>query len=105
MCVHCLGSLTYNQICGVNYRGEGTYITEGVDALCEVAEGEVKMGRDQRSEADCDQYLTSDYLRHLSHGAPMLQEPAVGLAEHGQRRPAQEHVPAEDVHDPINGID
>ena len=34
-----LCSLASNQLCGLNYRGEGTYTEEGINALCEGLKG------------------------------------------------------------------
>ena len=34
-----LGSLGYNQLCGVNGYGEGTYTAEGITKLCEGLKG------------------------------------------------------------------
>ena len=34
-----LGSLGYNQLCGVNGHGDGTYTTEGITKLCEALKG------------------------------------------------------------------
>ena len=34
-----LCSLASNQLCGLNYRGEGTYTAEGINALCEGLKG------------------------------------------------------------------
>ena len=31
-----LRSLGDNELCGVNWRGEGTYTTEGIEALCDM---------------------------------------------------------------------
>ena len=33
--MHLLGSLANNQICGINWYGDGTYTAEGINALCE----------------------------------------------------------------------
>ena len=33
------GSLGSNQLCGLNYRGEGTYPAEGITKLCEALKG------------------------------------------------------------------
>ena len=33
------GSLGYNQLCGVNHRGRGTYTTKGITKLCEGLKG------------------------------------------------------------------
>ena len=43
LCVHCLGSLAGNVLCGVT-RGEygvtnGTYTAEGINALCDALKG------------------------------------------------------------------
>ena len=34
-----LGSLQANQLCGLDYRGDGTYTTEGITKLCEALKG------------------------------------------------------------------
>ena len=34
MCT-CLGSLSDNRLCGIDEDGEGTYTTEGINALCD----------------------------------------------------------------------
>ena len=34
-----LCSLGYNQLCGLTYRGEGTYTAEGITKLCEALKG------------------------------------------------------------------
>ena len=39
LCVHCLGSLASNYICGVNWRGDGKYTAEGINALCDALKG------------------------------------------------------------------
>ena len=33
------GSLAYNQLCGVDFDGNGKYTTEGITALCEGLKG------------------------------------------------------------------
>ena len=33
------GSLVSNQLCGLDYRGQGTYTTEGITKLCEGLKG------------------------------------------------------------------
>ena len=38
MCVHCLGSLANNALCGIE-RGRGTYTVEGINALCDALKG------------------------------------------------------------------
>ena len=35
LCVHCLGSLANNKLCGVTILDGGTYTIEGIDALCD----------------------------------------------------------------------
>ena len=34
-----LGSLGGNELCGINFRGRGTYTTEGITKLCEALKG------------------------------------------------------------------
>ena len=34
-----LGSLGGNELCGINFRGRGTYTTEGITKLCEALRG------------------------------------------------------------------
>ena len=34
-----LGSLGGNELCGINFRGRGTYTTEGITKLCEGLKG------------------------------------------------------------------
>ena len=34
-----LGSLAGNQLCGLDWRGDGTYTTEGITKLCEGLKG------------------------------------------------------------------
>ena len=34
-----LGSFANNQLCGVNWRGGGTYTVEGITKLCEALKG------------------------------------------------------------------
>ena len=34
-----LGSLAGNQLCGLDWRGDGTYTTEGITKLCEALKG------------------------------------------------------------------
>ena len=34
-----LGSLTENQLCGLDWRGRGTYTAEGITKLCEGLKG------------------------------------------------------------------
>ena len=34
-----LGSLGFNQLCGVDQQGHGTYTTEGITKLCEGLKG------------------------------------------------------------------
>ena len=34
-----LGSLANNQLCGINWQGEGTYTVEGITKLCEALKG------------------------------------------------------------------
>ena len=34
-----LGSLTSNQLCGLDYKGNGTYTAEGITELCEALKG------------------------------------------------------------------
>ena len=34
-----LGSLCGNQLCGVNWEGEGTYTADGITKLCEALKG------------------------------------------------------------------
>ena len=35
LCVHYLGSLAGNEICGLNEKGRGSFNSEGSSALCE----------------------------------------------------------------------
>ena len=35
LCLRCLGSLADNMLCGVDYRGSGTYTAVGINALCD----------------------------------------------------------------------
>ena len=34
-----LGSLANNQLCGLDYKGNGTYTTKGITKLCEALKG------------------------------------------------------------------
>ena len=39
LCLHCLGSLANNDLCGYHAYGRDIYTTEGINALCDALKG------------------------------------------------------------------
>ena len=74
-----LGSLVGNQLCGLNYLGNGTYTTEGITKLCEALKGSAVTSL--KCAASPERLLLCQ--RPLTRTCPLTVPPHPSLAESG----------------------
>ena len=77
-----LGSLGYNQLCGLNANGNGTYTTEGITKLCGALKGSTVTSLKCVTAPDCSPFCQ----RALTERRTLrLVRVGGGLLEHLQR--------------------
>ena len=53
------GSLTNNQLCGLDFQGQGTYTTEGITKLCEGLKGSAVTSLKCAAAPECSPFVNA----------------------------------------------